>query len=90
MKTFSLADLVAQCEERQRAAEKERDHAKRYAAWMWSSEGQAHKDLWFGTIESVDADRDFWDDEARFWAAILRQLRPIGRRQRLLLQGSDH
>lgn len=89
-KRFSLADLVAHCEARQRDAEKERDEANRYAAWMWSSEGQANKDKWVGTIESVDEDRDFWDEEAQFWAALLRQLRPINRRHRLLLEGSNH
>lgn len=90
MKTFSLVDLIEGCMERQRDAEKERDDAIRYGKWMRSVEGQLHQDQWYGTLESVDDDAEFFDEEARFQAAIIRQLRPIGRRQRLLVQSKDH
>lgn len=90
MKTFTMADLLARCAERQQDAEQERDDAKRYAAWMRSPEGQATSEEWHGDPESVDEDAEFFDEEARFFAALIRQLRPIGRRQRLLVEGSNH
>lgn len=89
-KTFTLAELVENCMERQRDAEKERDTAIRYAAWMRSAEGQALTSEWLGNPESADEDAAFFDEETRFHAAIIRQLRPIGRRQRLLVESKDH
>jgi hypothetical protein len=89
-KTFTLAELVEECEGRQRDAEKERDDCKRYVVWMRSPEGQAERSGWMGDPDSIEDDAEFFDEETRFWAAIARQLRPIGRRQRLLLQSKDH
>lgn len=89
-KTFTMAELIEMCAERRRDAETERDKAIKYAAWMRSVEGQLNEDKWYGTPEDADDDAEFFDEEARFFAAIIRQLRPIGRRQRLLVEGSNH
>lgn len=90
-RTFTLAELLEECEDRQRDAEKERDDTRRYATWLRSPEGQAHKPGWMtATPEQIADDAETFDVEARFFAALARQLRPIGRRQRLLMQSRDH
>jgi len=89
-KTFTLAELLDRCIARQAECEDERDDAIRYAAWMRSSDGQICEDKCYGTPEDADDDAEFFDEEACFFAALARQLRPIGRRQRILVDGSNH
>lgn len=85
-RVFTLAELLEGCERRQREAETTRDAARRWAADLRARDGESPD----ATPTMLDKNAAEYDEEARFFAAIARQLRPIGRRQRLLVQGRDH
>jgi hypothetical protein len=67
-------DLVEECERRRDDARTEAEGARRYAAWMRSPEGKAHRGEWIGLPETTDADAESNEEEAAFWDDILALL----------------
>jgi hypothetical protein len=71
-----LAAIRAEGERRRDDARSEAEGARRYAAWMRSAEGKAHRGEWIGLPETTDADAEANEEEGAFWDDVLALLGP--------------